>query len=88
MRLRKVLTLFLCALAVTVASAQTVNLTASNIKTLAGATFTGKLCMVPANNTGAVVSFQYGGGGLGVTQQVCWPVTAGALQSAVTVPDT
>ncbi len=44
--------------------------------------------MVPANNAGAVIGFQYGGGGQGVTSQSCWSVYAGALQSGVTVPDT
>ena len=88
MRLRAwIIVLFYLAPAVW-AGGQTVNLTASNTKTLGGATFTGKLCMVPTNNNGVVIPFQYGGGGQGVTKQVCWSVTSGALQSGVTVPDT
>lgn len=74
--------------AAAIAGAQTVNLTASTVKTVGGATFTGKLCMVPANNAGTVIGFQYGNGGQGITSQSCWNVQAGALQSGVTVPDT
>jgi len=87
--MKKLIVSMMIALASLAASAQTVTLTASSIKTLSGTTFTGKLCMVPANNNGTVLShFQYGGGGQGVTSQVCYQVTAGALQSGVTVPDT
>src|SRR6516162_8396320 len=85
---RKLLTAFGCALIAVTAGAQTVNLIASNTKTLSGKTFTGKLCMVPANNAGAVINFQYGGGGQGTTHEVCFQVTSGALWGGVTVPDT
>jgi hypothetical protein len=88
MGLRKLLLSLGCALACFAAGAQTVNLTAWNTKTLSGKTFTGKLCIVPTNNSGAVINFQYGLGGQGTTNQVCFQVTAGVLQSGVTVPDT
>jgi hypothetical protein len=68
--------------------AQTVNLTAANTQTLAGKTFTGKLCVIPTNNGGVPISFQYGNGGQGILSQVCFNVTQGALQTGVTVPDT
>ena len=85
MGIRKSLLLLVCALGIT-AGAQTVTLTATHTKTLDGATFTGKLCMVPANNAGGVINFQYNGGGQGVTKQVCVNVNAGAFST--TVPDT
>ena len=87
MRLRNTLLSLGCVLVAVAASAQTVTLTATNIKTLSGSTFTGKLCMVPTNNNGTVRNFQYGNGGQGVTSQVCFQVTKGVLQSGVTVPE-
>jgi hypothetical protein len=88
MKCRNLLVVIICALAAFMARAQTVTLTAANIKTLSGAAFSGKLCMVPADNNGHVIGFQYGNGGQGVTSRVCWQVTSGVLQSSVTVPDT
>jgi hypothetical protein len=76
-----------CSLIPVPCLSQTVNLVASNTRSLSSL-FTGKLCIQPANNSGAVIGFQYGGGGQGVTTQVCFNVTAGVLQSGVTVPDT
>lgn len=87
---RAILIALLCALCGITAGAQTVMLTASHTRTLNGTLFTGKLCMVPANNNGAVIPFQYGGsgGGQGTTHEVCFQVTAGALWGGVSVPDT
>jgi hypothetical protein len=89
-RLAFLVAMFLLSLLAALADAQTVKLTASHITSGAspGTPFTGKLCFVPANNGGAVINFQYGGGGQGTTQQSCYLVTNGVLQSGITVPDT
>ena len=88
MRLRSIIPALLLALAASFGAAQSVNLIAANTKDLAGHPFTGKFCIQPANNNGSVINFQYGNGGQGVTRQMCYQVTAGALQSGVQVPDT
>jgi hypothetical protein len=88
MRLRTLIPALFLAVCALAGSAQTVNFVASGVRNLGGAGFTGKLCFLPTNNSGAPVNFTYSGGGQGTDQQVCDPVSGGTLQSGVTLPDT
>ena len=83
------ITLFLCALAALTAGAQRLTtITASKLLNVDGSGVTGQLCLSAVGVSGSPQGFMFGSGGQGTTQAKCFSVTAGVLQSGVTVPDT